>query len=43
MAGMRIRGNPGVLLAMFAVIGLLAYYCYRNPDCPVCQFLDAFN
>jgi len=39
-----IRENPTrVMLAVIAVVVLLAYFCYRSPDCPLCQFLEAFN
>ncbi len=45
MDGLRdwMADNSWVVLA--AIIGLcsLAVYCYRNPDCTVCQFMNAFD
>jgi len=39
-----IRENPHwVILAAFAIIVIAVYFCYQNPNCAVCQFLDAFN
>lgn len=39
-----IRNNPiQVMLAAIVVICLMSYFCYHNPDCAVCQFLEAFN
>jgi hypothetical protein len=32
-----------VVLGAFVVCGALAFFCHYHPDCPVCQFLDAYN
>jgi hypothetical protein len=32
-----------VVLGAFVVCGVLVFFCFHHPDCPVCQFLDAYN
>lgn len=32
-----------LLLGGMVIIVVLGFFCFYHPDCPVCQFLDAFG